>query len=168
MGARGEGQEQPPVSRPSRICEIGSFRLGCCPTPPPARWSGGCFGHPHTHPLIVHLVVRFRATALSWEPVAPPELRDRLGGLFQQVRQPLGRVPLVPDVPPSRPVVPDAPPVIWAIRPVTALVGMGVLGLARTTRWPAVRPPVTWVYRAPTEPTVMRCVLVVSPFGTST
>src|ERR1035437_5022219 len=122
MGARGEGQEQPPVSRPSRICEIGSFRLGCCPTPPPAHWSGGCFGHPH--PLIVHLLVLFMRTALSWEPVAPPALRDRLGGLFQQIRQPLGRVPLVPDVPPSRPVVPDAPPVIRAIRPVTVLVGI--------------------------------------------
>src|SRR5665811_1924031 len=85
---------------------------------------------------------------------------------LQQVRQPLGRVPLVPDVPPSRPVVPDAPPVIRAIRPVTVLVGMDVLGLARTTRWPAVRPPVTWVYKAPTAPRVMICILVVAPLGT--
>jgi len=57
--------------------------------------------------------------------------------------------------------VPDAPPVIRAIRPVRVLVGMGVLGLARTTRVmgpSVVRPPVANLF-SPCEESVKKSLL---------
>ena len=53
--------------------------------------------------------------------------------------------PLVLAALPSTPVVLATPPVIRATRPVMVLVGMAWLGSARTTRWPAARPWLTWV-----------------------
>jgi hypothetical protein len=85
----------------------------------------------------------------NWSLVTPrPVCLDvcPVGIFHPSCCQPPGRVPLVPALLPSTPVVPPVtPPVIRPIRPVMVLFGMGVLGLARTTRWPAVRPWVTCV-----------------------